>query len=203
MIHTELADQKRPEDPKQITCSDISIDAMTEAFATVDMPIASKKKTSLWCKVDTGAGGNMMPLWAFAKLFSNWLTKTGMPIQLQKCNTKLRAYNGTNIPQLGALDTPITWKGEETKEVNKMDTAFYVADTPRPALLGLPSCSRLRIVNLNCSIQLRKHGQPFKTCKEREKFKQDMKNLKPITSKDDLIKAYPDRFVGIGKFPGT
>ena len=36
-------DQKRPEDPKQITLPDISIDTMTEAFATVDMPVASKK----------------------------------------------------------------------------------------------------------------------------------------------------------------
>ena len=30
-----------------------------------------------------------------------------------------------------------------------------------------------------------------------------MKNLKPINTKDDLIKAYPDQFEGIGKFPGT
>ena len=142
---------------EKITVTDISIDAMTEAFATVDMPVASKKKANLRCKVDTGAGGNVMPLRAFAKLFPNWLMKTGMPTGLQKCNTKLRAYNGTNIPQLGALDTPITWKDEETKEVNKMDTTFYVANTPGPAVLGLPSCSRLRIVNLNCSVQLRKH----------------------------------------------
>ena len=176
---------------------------MTETFATVDIPVTSKKRASLRCKVDTGAGGNVMPLRAFAKLFPNWLTKTGMPKGLRKCNTKLRAYNGTNIPQLGALDTPITWKDEETKEVNKMDTTFYIADTPGPAILGLPSCSRLRIVNLNCSVQLRKHGQPVKISKEREKVKQDMKNLKPINSKDDLIKAYPDRFEGIGKFPGT
>ena len=84
-----------------------------------------------------------------------------------------------------------------------MDTTFYIADTPGPAILGLPSCSRLRIVNLNCSVQLRKHGQPVKVSKAREKVKQDMKNLKPINSKDDLIKAYPDRFEGIGKFPGT
>ena len=84
-----------------------------------------------------------------------------------------------------------------------MDTTFYVADTPGPAILGLPSCTRLRIVKLNCSVQLRKHGQPIKVSKEREKVKQDMKNLKPINSKDDLIKAYPDRFKGIGKFPGT
>ena len=145
----------------------------------------------------------MMPLQAFAKLFPNWLMKARMPTGLQKCNSKLRAYNRTNIPQLGVLDTPITWKDEETKEVNKMDTTFYVVDTPGPAFLGLPSCSRLRIVNLNCSVQLRKHGQPIRTCKERETVKQDMKNLKPINSKDDLIKAYPDRFEGIGKFPGT
>ena len=87
-----------------------------------------------------------MPLRAFAKLFPNRLTKTGMPTGLRKCNTKLRAYNGTNIPQLGALDTPITWKDEETQEVNKMDTTFYIADTPGPAILGLPSCSRLRLL---------------------------------------------------------
>ena len=76
-------------------------------------------------------------------------------------------------------------------------------DTPGPAILGLPSCSRLRIVNLNCSIQLRKYGKPVKVSKEREKVKQDMKNIKQINSNDDLIKAYPDRFEGIGKFPGT
>ena len=129
--------------------------------------------------------------------------KTGMPTGLQKCNTKLRAYNRTNIPQLSALDTPITWKDEETKEVIKMDTTFYITDTIGTAILGLPSCSRLRIFNLNCSVQLSKHSQPIKTCKEREKVKQDMKNLKLINSKDDLIKAYLVQFEGIGKFTGT
>ena len=61
-----------------------------------------------------------------------------------------------------------------------MDTTFYIANTPGPAILGLPSCSRLRIVNFNCSVQLRKHGQPVKVSKEREKVKQGMKNLKPV-----------------------
>ena len=72
MIHASLTDQKRPEDPEKITLADISIDAMTEAFATVDMPVASKKRASLRCKVDTGTGGNVMPLQAFAKLFLEW-----------------------------------------------------------------------------------------------------------------------------------
>ena len=144
-----------------------------------------------------------MPLRAFGKLFPNRLTKAGLPTGLRQCNTKLRAYNGTNIPQLGALDTTISWKDEETNEVHKMDTTFYVAETPGPAILGLPSCSRLRIVHLNCSVQFRKHGKPVKPCPEREKEQQDMMKLGPINSRDDLIKAYPDRFEGIGKFPGT
>ena len=81
--------------------------------------------------------------------------------------------------------------------------SIYITDTIGTTILGLPSCSRLRIVNLNCSVQLSKHSQPIKTCKEREKVKQDMKNLKLINSKDDLIKAYLVQFEGIGKFPGT
>ena len=75
--------------------------------------------------------------------------------------------------------TRCTGHTHHTKEVNKMDTTFYIANTPGPAILGIPSCSRLRIVNLNCFVQLRKHGQPVKVSKEREKVKQDMKNLKP------------------------
>ena len=42
-----MPDQKRPEDPKQISLADISIDSMTEAFDIVDMPVASKKRASL------------------------------------------------------------------------------------------------------------------------------------------------------------
>ena len=50
---------------------DIQIDAMTEAFATVWMPaeIGPNQQATLKCKVDTGAGGNVMPLRAFSKLF--------------------------------------------------------------------------------------------------------------------------------------
>ena len=88
------------------------------------------------------------------------------------------------------------------QKVHKMDTAFYVADTSRPAILGLPSCSMLRIVHLDCSVQFRKQGKPIKLSKEKGKGKQDMKNLKQINSKDDLIKAYLDQFEGIRKFPG-
>ena len=70
---------------------------------------------------------------------------------------------------------------------------IYVINTPRPEILGLPSCSRLRIVHLNCSVQFRKYGQLVTVSKE-----QDMKNLNLINSKDDLITAYPDQLKELG-----
>ena len=42
----------------------------------------------------------------------------------------------------------------------------------------------------------------IKLSKEKEKVKQDMKNLKLLNSRDDLTKVNPDRFKQIGKFPG-
>ena len=64
-------------DPETIELSDVQIDSTTEAFATVQMPaeIGPNKLATLKCKVNTGAGGNVMPLHihqgspAFAKLF--------------------------------------------------------------------------------------------------------------------------------------
>ena len=81
-----------------------------------------------------------------------------------------------------------------------METTFYVADIPEPGILGFPSCSRLVIAHLNCSIQFRKHGKPSKTCPEIEKVQQDMKKLGPINPWENLIKAYLNCFLGIGKF---
>ena len=113
--------------PKEDHLIVIAIDAMTEAFANVVMhqrrePAFNARwilvQEEVWCPFEP---------W---ELFPNQLTKAGLPTGLQKCNTKLRAYNGTNIPQFGALDTTISWKDEETKKVCKMDTTFYVTDTP-------------------------------------------------------------------------
>ena len=175
-----------------------------------------------------------MPLQAFSKLFPKWIRK-GLPTGLWKCKTRLTAYNGTNIPQLGALDTKITWKDQDTKKMTSMNTTWYVADTPGPAILGLPSCSRLGIVHLNCAVEFCKYGKPIKQDHNHQtggrggvgthssvEVQQDLRKQKshtgvdgrvgthtspmakhkPIKSREDLIKAYPDRFEGIGKFPG-
>ena len=136
----------------------------------------------------------------------------------QKCRKSNKNWNAHRITKMQYQAQSLQWnkhsstrctghthhlEGWGNKGSKQNGYYFLYCWYTRSAILGLPSCSRLRIVNLNCSVQLRKHGQPVKVSKEREKVKQDMKNLKLINSKDDLIKAYPDRFEGIGKFPGT
>ena len=80
-------------------------------------------------------------------------------------------------------------------------------DTPGPAILRLPACAKLGIVELNCAVNLQKKKlvQKKKSKTECRKVKQDLQDLKlpPLNTKEDLIKAYPDRFKGIGHFPGT
>ena len=127
---------------------------MIEAFAAVQMPaeIGPNQQTTLRCKVDTSAGGNVMPLHAFSKLFPRHVTTDGTPTGLRPTRTCLTAYNGSTIKLYGRLDTAIDWKSEGKNIANRLHTQWYIADIPGPAILGLPSCSNLGIVELNCAV---------------------------------------------------
>ena len=87
---------------------------MTEAYTTVKMvaEIGPDQQATLTCKVDTSAGGNVMPLRAFSKLFPKCVTTDGTPTGLRPTRTHLTAYNGSTIKQYGTLDTAIDWKPE-------------------------------------------------------------------------------------------
>ena len=196
-------------DPETIELSDVWIDSTTKAFATVQMPaeIGPNKLVTLKCKVNTGAGGNVMPLHAFAKLFPRCINTDGSPRGLKSSTTCLTAYNGSKIPQFGTLDTTIDWTPKGKDVANHLQTIWYIADTLGPAILGLPSCAKLGIVKLNCAVNLQKRKlvQQKKPTTEGRNVNQDLQHLNspPLNTKEDLIKAYPDRFKGIGCFPGT
>ena len=194
-------------DPNTIHISNVQIDATTEAFATVEMPaeIGPCQCGTLKCKVDTGAGGNVIPLQTFAKLFPRCINTDGSPRGLKPSTTHLTAYNRSKLNKFGTLDTAIDWAPKGKNVINHLWTWWYTADTPGPAILGLPSCAKLGIVELNCavSLQWRKLVQQKKPITEHGKVKQDLDNLKPLNTTDDLIQAYLDRFKGICHFPGT
>ena len=96
-------------DEVSINTTAINIDALNEAWATVTMPaeIGPNHCRSLWCKVNTGVSSNVMPLCIFAKLFPSHIITNGKQARLCLCKTRLTAYNGSNIPQFGSLDTSI------------------------------------------------------------------------------------------------
>ena len=154
---------------------------------------------SLQCKVDTGVSGNIMLLCISAKLFPRCITRDGKPTRLHPCDTRLTAYNGSNMPQFGALDTAIEWtpKGHQCSKC--LQTRWYVADSPGPAILGLPSPSRLEIVQLNCMVKLTSKcdppGPPKKPKTEHAKVKHDLTS--PLNSSKDIIQAYLSQFEGI------
>ena len=146
-----------------------------------------------------------MSLRAFSKLFPERFNTDGHPTGLTPSTTRLSAYNGSTIKQYGTFDTHIDWTPKGTKTTNRLHTQVFVADTPGPAILGLPACHRLRIVELNCAVNLlqKKLTQQKTSTTERQKVQDDLEKLKPFSSREDLINTYPDRFEGIGRFPGT
>ena len=101
-----------------------------------------------------------------------------------------------------------------------LPSQWYIADTSGPAILGLPSSSKLGVIQLNCAIQVAhkwedtsnlprrpttKHekaiGDPLHLWKLAAQHRQSP--LPPLNSSKDLIATYPNHFEGIGHFPGT
>ena len=64
---------------------------------------AEKGTASLHIKVDTRAGGNMLPLCVFRHLYPDQISPAGLPTGLDHINTRLTTYNGSHIPLYGAL----------------------------------------------------------------------------------------------------
>ena len=82
-----------------------------EAFARIEVPadIGKNQLATLKCKVDTSAGGNVMPICTFAKLFPERFDKDGNPTGLSPSSTRLTAYNGSPIKQFGTFRTHVDW----------------------------------------------------------------------------------------------
>ena len=94
---------------------------------------------------------------------------------------------------------PITWwPGCPGAQPHKVNSYWYVADTPSPAILGLRSCEKLTVVKTNCAITV---AQPYTKTPSPTPVP-TATAAKPIRSTDDLMKEFPDQFTGIGRLPG-
>ena len=95
---------------------------------------------------------------------------------MDRTDTVLTTYNGKPIPQYG------TMRLRCSHDANRCEAMFFVADIPRPAIRGLPSCHELNLVVLNCEIS---------------------ETTRKVNTKEYLQRQYPHRFERIGKFRGN
>ena len=141
----------------------------------------------------------------FTKLFPKQFDTDGHPTGLAPSSTHLTAYNGSPIRQFGTFRTHIDWTLQGTQTNSHLHTQWYVADTPGPAILGLPACNKLGIVELNCAVDLlqKRMTQEKTPTTECQWMHDDLEMLQTLSSREDLISTYPDCFEGIRCFPGT
>ncbi|XP_054769307.2 uncharacterized protein K02A2.6-like [Lytechinus pictus] len=156
-------------------------DDKDELFATLKFSIRDKPGNhTLRVKVDTGAQGNVLPLRCFRKAFPELLDDEGYPLEsaVRLRHVRLYAYNETPIQQYGCFDFPCQYKDGKW-----FRNSFFIVDTRGPAILGLQSSVKMRLVIVNCEMHQRSSPGMIK-------------------STQDLVAAYPDQFQGIGRFPG-
>ena len=90
---------------------------------------------------------------------------------------------------------------------HKVNSYWYIADTPGPAILGLPSCKRLAVVKMNYAITvIQPDTKPPNlapaSMPTMVKPASTYTVAKSIKFTDNLIKEFPDQFTEIGRFPG-
>ncbi len=98
-----------------------------------------------------------------------------IPLYTQPSDATLTDYNGNPIEQHGTITMPCKYGNENHEET------FYIANVNGPVIFGLPTCTRLGLVKMQCAV----------TTTATAKTQQ-------ITDLDDLIKRYPNHFNGIG-----
>ena len=194
--------------PKEIMVRDVCAPCCNEAYTTIQLPVSASRKgtASLHVKVNTRAGGNVLPLHVFQCLYPDQISPAGLPTGLNHVSTRLTTYNGSHIPLYGALHGPITWQPDHPGAwPHRVKSYWYIADTPGPAILGLSSSEKLAVVKMNCAIMVRwpgTHPAPVSVTVATTKLATAPETAKSIRSTDDLIKEFPDWFKGIGRFPG-
>ena len=193
--------------PSEIKVGDVHAPQCNEAYTTIQLPASASRKgtASLHVKVDTGAGGNVLPLRVFRCLYPDQISPAGLPTGLDHISTRLTAYNRSHIPLYGALHGPITWQPDHHgSRPHRVKSYWYIADTPGPAILGLHSSEKLAFVKMNCAITVRQpstHPAPVSTTAATNKPATVPEAAKSIRSTDDLINEFLDSFKGIGRFP--
>ena len=171
----------------------------------VPLPVDCDAKTNafIWVKANTREGGNIMSLRVFKRLYPKQMNLNGEPTGLETNSIKLPGYSGMWIPQYGALRCPLIWRPGNGAKPRHIHTKWYVADIPGPAILGLPTSERLKVLTLNCTLRITHEAPKLLDKESHNMVSPDGTSPHPvaqtpknghISSKEQLIKDYPDHF---------
>ena len=197
--------------PKGMIIDNINSQWWNEAYMVIKLPTSASSKgtTSVHVKIDTRSGGNILPLHLFQQLHPKQTSPDGLPISLDPVQTKLTTYNGSPILLYRILHGPILWHPSTPgAQPCMIHSYWYIADMPGPALLGLPACEKLAVVQVNCSVKTTQPNRsptgtaPTQAARAAKPPTARTPKSKCIKSTDDLTREFPNRFTGIGKFPG-
>ena len=97
--------------PEEVVIANVHAPRCNKVYTMVKLPpsISSKGTASLHVKVDTRAGGNVLPLCVFQCLHPDQISPAGLPTGLDHISTRLTTYNRSHIPLYGTLCGPIAW----------------------------------------------------------------------------------------------
>ncbi|XP_048582171.1 uncharacterized protein K02A2.6-like isoform X2 [Nematostella vectensis] len=158
--------------------------------ALVNIQVNSSNGTlPLLCKIDTGAEGNVIPLSNYKHIYPESLCDIdGKPLSLAPSDTRITAYGGHEVQHYGTCNLTLLHNGQSSPH------EFHVVNTTGPTILGLPTCTAMKLVTLNHSLS---------------KDQAEPAEIRPAqVPKDDpeakaaLLRQYADCFEGIGCFSG-
>ena len=130
--------------PEEIMVRDVCAPQCNGAYTTIHLPASASRKgtASLHVKVNTRAGGNVLPLCVFWCLHPDQISPAGLPTGLDHVSTRLTAYDGSHIPLYSALHGPITLQQDcPGSWPHRVKSYWYIADTPGPTIPQVKTCS--------------------------------------------------------------
>ena len=201
-----------------ITISDLSFSHINrdEAYTSLIINHDQQNITGpLKVKIDTGSGGNTLPLRTYRQMFGHTPFDS---LLTPEPSTRLTSYTNTNIKCFGSLNLNVRKPQTTCFKTQK----FYVVDVPGPAILGLPTCELLDLVTINVDgVDTNKSNrvpitqsvacQPNLSEVHKDNVPTPEKNVPPpkspspgtkVNSITDLKLWYPDCFDKIGCFSG-
>ena len=162
-----------------------------------DLYVQSRScKNALRFKLDTGAGGNMLPFDIWQEFFPG-LSKSDLAHTIDRGVT-LQAYNKSEICQLGTCTLQVSHNG-----VSRTCHFFVVPSRFRP-ILGLSDLLALNLITFNCPTTTSWSSSLTSTCINTvtcDSVDSVVNLTKPLTLTDIVDNPkYKPLFEGVGKF---